>query len=347
MTVPSPQRLRDVLPATGRVVLATHRYPDPDGLGAMLGMEYLLEQGFGLQADLVLDGQIRRAENAAMRRLLNIRALPRGAVDPATHAGVVLVDAQPGFSHTRLPGGLPILAVVDHHEGMEKQDPPADVPFRWVDPSYGTTSTMVHHLLKAAGVEPDRRTATALFCGIRYDTNHLARDATPRDADSYYELERLADRRVIAAIDQPPLARVYFRQMASAIRDCTVYKETVALTLMGEVQSPEIVAEVADWFLRLEKVQWSLAGGAAEGRYHLSLRTDLEGADAYAVLREVVGEEGACGGHGRMAGGQIPLEDLTLDEVRERVRSRILALFGLNPGEARPLDEGHGEPQGD
>ncbi len=337
MSVPTPQRLREAMPATGRLVLATHRYPDPDGLGAMLGMQYLLEQALDLPADLVLEGQIRRAENAAMRRLLNIRTLPKGGVDPAAHTGVVLVDAQPGFSHTRPPGGLPILAVVDHHEGMEEAPTGNEIPFRWVDPDYGTTSTMVHHLLQAHGIEPDRRTATALFCGIRYDTNHLARDATPRDEASYYALERLADRRVIAAIDQPPLSREYFRQMATAIRDCLVYGETVALTLMGVVESPEIVAEVADWFLRLEGVQWSLAGGAGDRRYQLSLRTDLEGADAYAVLREVVGEDGACGGHGRMAGGQIPLHDRDVEEVRDMVRQRLLAVFGADPAAGEPL----------
>ncbi|TAH34555.1 MAG: hypothetical protein EYC70_16605 [Planctomycetota bacterium] len=336
MSLPDVAAFRAALPSEGRLVLATHRHPDPDGLGGLVGMQYLLAQRLGLGSDLVLEGRIRRAENAAMRRLLDIRTIPKGGVDPARFKGIVLVDSQPGFTHTHPPGALPLLVVVDHHRGPDDAASHAAVPFFWVDSEYGATSTMVYHLLRAFDLQPDQRAATALFCGVRYDTNDLARDATRPDEVAYLELQRLADPKIVGAVNHPPLSRDYFRQMAEALQAGEVLGPLM-LVLLHEVSSPESVAEIADWFLRLEGQQWSLAGGACDGRYQVSLRTDAPGADALPALKVIVGEEGSCGGHGRMAGGQIPLTDLSLEQVRELVRRRAVEVFGLQGAPAQPL----------
>jgi nanoRNase/pAp phosphatase (c-di-AMP/oligoRNAs hydrolase) len=325
-----PRRLAKVLPAAGRLILCTHRHPDPDGLGALLGVQFLLATRFSLAADLVLEGRIRRAENAAMRDLLGIAALPKGGVDPGACAGVLLVDSQPGFSHTHPPGGLPILAVIDHHEGPRETDGAAAprAPFEWVDTRYGATSAMVYDLLRAFELEPDERVATALFCGVRYDTNDLRRGASAVDVEAYARLEARANRRIVAEIDHPPLPRSWFQQMHDALAECRTHGP-LSLTLLGPVPSPEAVAEVADWLLRLEGQTWSLAGGACDGVYQVSLRTDEAEADAYPVLRELLAGLGSCGGHGRMAGGQVPLAEHPLDALRQRIRERALAQFGL------------------
>ena len=69
----------------------------------------------------------------------------------------------------------------------------------------------------------------------------------------------------------------------------------------------------------------------------MSLRSDLPDADAYPVLRFILGGKGACGGHGRMAGGQIPLTDHSLEEVQEMVRRRAYEAFKLDGTGSSPL----------
>jgi nanoRNase/pAp phosphatase (c-di-AMP/oligoRNAs hydrolase) len=331
------QLFADALPHEGKLLLCTHRHPDPDGLGAMVGTQQLLADGFGLSSDLVLEGRIRRAENVAMRQLLDIQSIPKGRVNPADYLGLILVDSQPGFSHTHPPGGLPLLAVFDHHEGAEEPaEDRLEPKFSWVDSGYGATSTMVYHLMKEFQVVPSRRTATALFCGVRYDTHDLAHESTSFDETAFFELQARADRQLLLAIDKPALPRGYFGQMAQAIQACRVHGFAL-LTLMGDVSSPEAVAEVADWFVRLEGQQWSLAGGACDGRYQVSLRTDVLGADAYPALRYILGGEGSCGGHGRMAGGQVSLTDVTIESVIERITERALKLFGVEDVQGTPL----------
>ena len=98
---------------------------------------------------------------------------------------------------------------------------------------------------------------------------------------------------------------------------------------MGRVTNPESVAEMADFFLRMEGCRWSLVGGAFEGNYHVSLRTDLTYSMAYPIMARVMEEEGSFGGRGPVAGGQIPLEavdDTTLRMVERRLRARALKL---------------------
>jgi nanoRNase/pAp phosphatase (c-di-AMP/oligoRNAs hydrolase) len=332
---PDLETFSRILPKTGKIVLCTHRHPDPDGLGAIVGIGHLLKQKFGLDTDLVLEGRIRRAENVTMRDLLNIQAMPKGGVDPAEYAGIIVVDSQPCFSHTHPPGGIPMLAVFDHHDGVNDENA-EPIPFEWVDSEFGATSTMVYELLKHYEVKPDKRTATALFCGVRYDTNNLLRGATQADEQAFRTLELGADRQVIGAIDQPPLSREYFQQMHRGINACQDYG-TLLLTLMDDVLSPESVAEIADWFLRLEGQQWSLAGGACDGRYQVSLRCDMPGSDAYPALRYILGEKGACGGHGRMAGGQIDLDEMSIAEVKTHIQSRALEFLSLTSVKARSL----------
>jgi nanoRNase/pAp phosphatase (c-di-AMP/oligoRNAs hydrolase) len=332
-----PQLFAEALPTEGRLLLCTHRHPDPDGLGAMVGVQQLLVDGFGLSSDLVLEGRIRRAENVAMRQLLDIQSIPKGCVNPSDYLGLILVDSQPGFSHTHPPGGLPLLAVFDHHEGAEEPSEDRLEPkFSWVDSGYGATSTMVYHLLNEFDVVPSRRTATALFCGVRYDTHDLAHESTSYDETAFFDLQARADRQLLVAIDKPALPQGYFAQMAQAIKACQVHGFAL-LTMMGKVSSPEAVAEVADWFVRLEGQQWSLAGGACDGRYQVSLRTDVLGADAYPALRYILGGEGSCGGHGRMAGGQVSLADASIESVIERIQERALKLFGVEDVGGTPL----------
>ncbi|MBT7013192.1 MAG: hypothetical protein HN961_09815, partial [Planctomycetes bacterium] len=71
--------------------------------------------------------------------------------------------------------------------------------------------------------------------------------------------------------------------------------------------------------------------------YQVSLRTDLPGADAYPALRYILGREGSCGGHGRMAGGQIPVGEMSVGEIESLISRRARELFGVTDETREPL----------
>jgi hypothetical protein len=74
--------------------------------------------------------------------------------------------------------------------------------------------------------------------------------------------------------------------------------------------------------------------GRNKGRLYLSLRTRSDEHDAGATIARVVGEMGTAGGHGKMAGAQINLDDAG-PAVGDDLRRRFLSELGKDP-DTRP-----------
>jgi nanoRNase/pAp phosphatase (c-di-AMP/oligoRNAs hydrolase) len=316
-----------------RPLILTHRTPDPDALGAMFGLELLLRRALHLDPEIAATGRISRAENVAMLRELGLSFVDAEALDRTRYAAVFLVDTQPGFGHTPLPDGIPVVAVFDHHRPPD----PEALRGRELPPHYdlrlevGATSALMYGYLRDAGIELDTRTATALCCGVRFDTLDLAISATPLDSEAFYETFRRSDHQALARINRPELPAVYYRDLYKSLSRARRYGSTV-LGFLGRVANPESVAEMADFFRRMEQCRWSLVGGAVGTTYHLSLRTD--GAEAYPFLQHVLGKEGSFGGRGTVAGGQVRLASddwRELQRLERRLRGRALEL--VDPAE--------------
>lgn len=327
-----------------RPLILTHRTPDPDALGAMFGLERVLRAGLGLDPEVAATGKISRAENVALIRELGLSFLDAETLDRRRYAAVFLVDTQPGFGHTPLPEGIPVVAVFDHHRPPDLEA----LRGRALPPHYdlrleaGATSALMYGYLRDAGLELDRRIATALCCGVRFDTLDLSISATPLDSEAFFETFRRADHQALARIQRPTLPAVYYRDLYRSLGRARRYGPAV-LGFLGRVSNPESVAEMADFFRRMEDCRWSLVGGAVGKTYHLSLRTD--GEEAYPVLAHVLAKDGSFGGRGTVAGGQVHLASddwRELQRLERRLRGR--ALERIDPAErsgtrGRPLTQ--------
>ena len=101
--------------------------------------------------------------------------------------------------------------------------------------------------------------------------------------------------------------------MHSPTRSCTTIW---SFSWCGAVSQPDIIAEIADFFIRFDKVNWSLAAGLFDGQLKFSLRAGLLGGRAGETLSCVVNGIGTAGGHDRRAGGAIVLADTRLGNRR-------------------------------
>lgn len=312
----------------GKLLVLTHRSPDPDALGAMVGVTKLLREAWGIDAETAAVGRIFRAENVTMVAELEIGLLNYRKLSGAEYKGAILVDSQPTFGHTELFEGVPLLAVLDHHQPTDPDVAKNGVPHFDVRLGVGSTSSMVFEYLRDAGIPLDQRTATALCCGVRFDTADLSVGATQLDQEAFFECFRLADRAMLSRITHPPLPPQYYRELHRSLSRARRVGPLV-YGFLGRVANPESVAEMADLFLRMEGCRWSLVGGAFESNYHLSLRTAMEVPDAYARMASIVDGEGSFGGRGSVAGGQVKLEtgeDKLLRALERRLRGRALKL---------------------
>lgn len=286
--------------AGGRAAIMTHDNPDPDSLAAALGLRKLFEQA-GIPSTITIGGIIGRAENRAMVRELKIELVPIERLDWAAHKVVAMVDTQPGTGNNSLPAERRADVVIDHHPPRRQL---GDVPWLDIRTEMGATATIVYGYLEERKVPIDPLLATAFLYALKSETRDLGRESGPDERDAYVELSKIADFERLYCIQNPKLGREHFVALDRALRAAVVWGELVAINL-GALDYPDLVAEVADLMLPYEKAHWVLCVGQHNRTAYLSLRTDIDDATAGALIRRVVGGNGAAGGHGMIAGGRM------------------------------------------
>jgi len=104
-----------------------------------------------------------------------------------------------------------------------------------------------------------------------------------------------------------------------------LYDDTVVIVL-GCVPYPDAVAEVADFFMRLEIAKWSVCLAPHEGFLHVSLRTTETEGSAGRLLASIL-PSGMAGGHGMIAGGKVKLTKET-KKLCDKIAGDILRALG-------------------
>jgi len=307
----------------GTVGILMQDNPDPDALGSAMALRALVQTLTGKRAAIIFRGVCGRAENRAMMRLLNIDARQVEHTELKSFKTLCLVDVQPhagnvGFFKSRAPD-----IVIDHHVLPDKKMWKAE--FSDVRPHYGATTTILYEYLTAAGIKPNADLATAMFYGIQSDTQSLGRDAYPADIHAYQALFLLADKSKLARIHRAPVPMEYFQMLSDALEHGIVAGKTV-ISFMPRAYPAEMIAEVADLLMRLEGIRTAVVYGLHAGMIHLSVRSVDARGNAVNRIRRVVRDIGSGGGHGSIAGGQIPIKG-DPQKLVALVQQRILDAF--------------------
>jgi nanoRNase/pAp phosphatase (c-di-AMP/oligoRNAs hydrolase) len=312
-----------------RVTLVSHVHPDPDSLGSMLGLAYLVETCLDKPTRLTRDGLISRAENRAMVEALDIELEPIEEVTFREGEVLVMVDSQPNTGRHNLPGDAPLYAVIDHHTTPGDLD---RVPFVDVRQGLGATCSLVTRYLMEQNVTLPPRIATGLFYGIETEVNGYPREASSIDDSALLYLYPLADKDLLARIRNARLPQCSFEALLQALQRSFIYDRLI-ISWINDLPSPELAAEVVDFLVRFEEVDWAVCAGAYEDKLILSVRAAVEDAHAGEMLRQVVGELGRAGGHDRRAGGTIPLASTStsaLEQLQAELRRRLLKALHID-----------------
>jgi len=333
------ERLLASLAPFRRVVLVSHVNPDADALASMLGLKALVESCQpGKPVTITADGMIARSENRAMVELIPVPLVPVESVANDPETAVVMVDTQP-FTGRRYSEAAMPQVVIDHHEtGGVLQG----VLFSDIRTHLGATSTMVTGYLIEQGVVVTREQATALLYGIESETTGYPREASSLDDGALIWLFPRADKDLLARIRNPKLPQSHFATFQNALANAFLY-DNLVVSWCGTVTQPDIIAEIADFFIRFEQVDWSLAAGVFDGRLKLSLRADSLGSRAGETLSTVVNGLGNAGGHDKRAGGAIILDDFrpeTAESLLRSIRHRLLDQLRIDEQQGRRLLKG-------
>jgi nanoRNase/pAp phosphatase (c-di-AMP/oligoRNAs hydrolase) len=320
--------LKDGARQLSPLTILTHDHPDPDALASAWALAHLAYGLSKIRTRIVYGGVIGRAENRLMAERLLIPAHPLrpGEIKAAAH--VALVDTQPPFRNNRFAPRRHAELIIDHHG--RHADTQADVAL--IDDSVGATSTILGEALLESGLAIPRRLATAIVYGIGSETQNLGRDGGARDMAVYQALWPKANMRALWKISYPRRSAVFFAELGRAIRHAFVCRQIIGVHL-GPLQSPDAVAQIADFLLTLEGMRWSFVTGRYQGRLHLSLRTGDPSERAGTLLKRLLGGGNRGGGHAMIAGGavEVGLEapDHEWRQMEEKLTDAFLQSRGI------------------
>src|SRR5262249_17858857 len=148
----------------------------------------------------------------------------------------------------------------------------------------------------------------------------------PRDDSALQYLYPLTDKDLLARIRNARLPQSYFGGLLQALQSSFIYDRLI-ISWVNELPQPELPAEVVDFLIRFEEVDWAVCAGVWADKLILPVRAAVANARAGEMLRQVVGRTGKAGGHDRRAGGTIYLPSSApsaIEQVQSDFRKRLL-----------------------
>lgn len=316
-------RLLEILGEFDNTLVITHDNPDPDAIAAGWALVWLVRAKLGQPARLVGGGGIVRAENQHMVRLLQPPIELIDSVQTAGKTAAILVDCDLAASnHLLASSALRPVAVIDHHTSHQ---PRQRVRFRDVRPQMAASASIAASYLREQDLEPDWKLATALLYAIRTETQGGETHHSRLDRQIVTWLSQRADPKILAEIENAPLAADYFSDLVLALQSTFVYDDA-ALCFLPQAQGAEIIGEVADLLIRHVGVKRVLCAAVIGEDLLLSVRTERGSGDASELVLQTLENLGQGGGHQQRAGGKIMRSrcSCNTDELCDELRNRWL-----------------------
>jgi nanoRNase/pAp phosphatase (c-di-AMP/oligoRNAs hydrolase) len=281
-----------------RVLILLHNDPDPDALASGLALRNILRRTKTTAILAAFQG-VTRPENLRMANLLDIHVETIDASTVGEFERVAMVDVQPNYF-----GGLVarVDLVIDHHP----QQPGYSAVFKDIRADYGSTSTVLTEHLRAVDVNISERTATALLYAIKSDTLFFNRQANRVDLEAFSFLYPLADATMIRKMEGAEITLERLDYVMKALQDGRT-TEQIYSAFIGEAPREDLIPYVADFFLQLQDVKWTIISGIVNDALVISVRNLGYSRNAGEFVRRWFAEIGSAGGHRAMAKAVIPL----------------------------------------
>lgn len=325
------QRLEQLFEAVEKadeILIIPHNNPDPDAIASAVALRYLLNEGVGVSGQIAYKGIIGRAENKALLRYLGFPLRRLTNADLRSKMPIALVDTQPGAGNNAVPVQTKVAIVIDHHPWRETAHTDG-VSFADVRAAVGATASIMTEYLRLADLPINPQMATALFYGIKTDTMGLGRGTSSTDTTAICYLLPRIQLEPLLKIERAQVPPDYFQNFAAALQATLIY-EDVVISYIGPMGYPDLAAEMADFLLRMQGSRWIICMGMYKDQLMLSVRTQNR-RGAGVLVQEIVGKQGLAGGHGSMAGGQVPLKNRDSEKLVHQFTRRALEHLNISP----------------
>jgi nanoRNase/pAp phosphatase (c-di-AMP/oligoRNAs hydrolase) len=297
---------------------------DPDAIASAMAVKRLLWRKVASVA-IAHTNVIKRPDNLTMIRVLGVNMTHVDEVEAGRHNRIVMVDSQP--SHGDVMARYQPSVIIDHHP-----ESGAVASFCDIRPKYGATASIMTEYLRAARIKPSVKLATGLFFAIKNDTSNFERQTLIEDLRAFQFLFRYANPYLVRRIEQAELKPEFLKYFKLALETKRMRKGKAYVDL-GPVVNPDVCVLIADFFMRVTAVKWTIVSGRHNKKLIVVFRNDGIRKNAGKVAKESFGQLGSAGGHKSMARAEVPLADLK--EVVDGMDSKKLSRWIVQQVERR------------
>lgn len=311
------KRVLDLFSTNDKVLLPI--MADPDAIASALALRRLLWRRVA-SATIATINEIKRQDNLTLIRLLKINLVPMSRIDPDEYSGFALVDGQPGHDPDLALYNYDL--IIDHHPHLDSSEA------RYVDirTGYGANATIMTEYLKAAKIVPSRTLATALYYAIKTDTESFRRPAREEDMRAFRYLYGLADHNLIRKVEYSEIPLNLIRYYGLALDRLRIRKNK-GYAHLGRVSTPDVLVMLADFLMRVNVIDTSIASGIFENELVVIFRNAMARRNVGRLAQRAFGRMGSAGGHKAAARAEVPLtalREIGLDPEDDEAMERFV-----------------------
>jgi nanoRNase/pAp phosphatase (c-di-AMP/oligoRNAs hydrolase) len=292
------QQYQRYLADADRILILLHNEPDPDAMASGLALRTVLHRTRTTAVIAALEG-VTRPENLRMANLLDIHVetISHDAIEEFDR--ICMVDVQPHY----FPGLDRVDLVIDHHPEQHGYN----AVFKDIREDYGSTCTILTEHLRAIDASISERTSTAMLYAIKSDTLFFNRQANRCDIEAFSYLYPLADANLIRKMEGAEITLERLQLITQATQRGRL-DDQIFSVFLDEVPRDDAIPYVADFYLQLENVRWTLVSGIVHGAFVMSVRNLGYTKNAGDFVRRFFADIGSAGGHRAMAKAVVPLD---------------------------------------
>jgi nanoRNase/pAp phosphatase (c-di-AMP/oligoRNAs hydrolase) len=281
-----------------RVLIMLHNDPDPDAMASGLALRNILRRTKTTAIIGAIQG-VTRPENLRMVNLLDIHVDHVTPESLKEYDRIAMVDVQPHYF-----GGLidRVDLVIDHHP----EQPGYNAVFKDIRADYGSTCTILTEHLRSVDVNISERTATAMLYAIKSDTLFFNRQTNRVDLEAFSYLYPLADAALIRKMEGAEITLERLDYVLKARRGGKLSGQ-VFCAFIGPSSREDFIPYVADFFLQVEDVKWTVVAGIVGDSLVVSVRNLGYSKNAGEFVRRYFADVGSAGGHRAMAKAVVPM----------------------------------------
>jgi len=271
---------------------------DPDAIASAMAVKRLLWRKV-TEVCIAYFNKISRPDNLAMIEYTESGLSILNDIKIENYDRFVIVDSQP--DHNEQFSRFNFDVIIDHH-------PLSCDAAKYVDirSGYGACSTILTEYLKTRKIKPSSKLAAALMLGIKTDTSNFTRQASLKDIKAFQYLYQFADNNIVTKVERAALTQEDLDFLGQAIRLRKIINNRVFFHA-GDISKPDELVVVADFFLTLSKVNWSIISGVYEKKLIIVIRNDGLRKGAGNTVKEAFSMFGSAGGHKTMARAELEL----------------------------------------